>query len=370
MKMLQIISNHPAAVRRLAMTLFVACAVPALGQDVDRAEVERKKAEREAADKARLAAEVKETDEQKESRERMEDRDKRIKQAKDKFAQAAQAAAKHQNDRGMELMEQAWMLDPANLDYPLNTAEFAKALNKPELEFRAQSAIKVLCKRNLAQLDAAAPRRGYYEEQLAGANLRLEILRPKLSTGILQVSVEPTICELFVEGAYVGTGSGELETMTGSRKVTSKCQGYTDFESFPTVRPGDPTVAKLKPTAIPYFGKLIVRVEPADGVTVFLDDVPAQQRVADKPTKDGAITGQGLKEAPFLLAARKWIIRFQKEGYDKWHRRIEVRRDQTIVVDARLESLAELDAEKSVGGAKPGDKAADKPADKGGAPKK
>lgn len=349
--------------------------VVAVAQDLgDRSEVERKKKEREEAEKARAAAEVKETDEQRESRERMEDRDKRVKQAKDKFAQAAQAAAKHQNDRGMELMEQAWMLDPATMDYPINTAEFAKALNKPEIEFRAQAAIKTLCKRNLAQLDAAAPRRGYYEEQLAGANLRLEILRSKLSTGLLQVSVEPTVCELFIEGAFVGAGSGEMETVTGARKVTSKCVGYTDFELFATVHNGDPTVAKLKPTAVPYFGKLTIKVEPADGVTVYLDDTPVQQRMADKPTKDGSIAGAGSKEAPYVLAARKWIIRFQKDGYDRWHRRIEIRRDQTYVVDARLESLAELDAEKNIGGAKPGEKPADKPgdkpADKGPAPKK
>jgi len=339
----------------------------ALAQDLgDRSEVERKKAEREAAEKARLAAEVKETEEQREARERIENRERRVKEARDKFAQAAQAAAKRQNDRGLELMEAAWMLDPTNLDYPTNTALFAKALKRPEIEFRAHAAVKALAKRALASMEAAAPKRGYYEEQLAEANLRLEVLRATLSTGVLQVSVDPAMCEIYVEGAFLGTGSGEIETITGQRKITTSCQGYTDFELFANVRQGDPTVAKVKPTAIPYFGKLVFRVEPADEVTVFLDDVPIGQRGGDKPTKDGQITGAGTKEAPITLAARKWIIRFHKEGYDRWHRRIDIRRDQTFQVDARLESLAELEQDRGSAKApdKPGDKPAPKPDDK------
>jgi hypothetical protein len=113
---------------------------------------------------------------------------------------------------------------------------------------------------------------------------------------------------------------------------------------FVNVRSGDPTVAKVKPNPVPYFGNLVLQVSPADGVQVFLDDMLTELRKAEKPTRDGLITGKGTKEEPYRLAARKWVIRFNKEGYDRWHRRIEIRRDQTTVVEARLESLAELDA--------------------------
>lgn len=344
-------------VARVVLTLTLAIAASgAWAQDLgDRSEVERKKKEREELEKQRAAMEVKESEEQREARERQEAKDKRIKLAQDKAQQSAQAAAKRQNDRGLELMESAWYLDPVTLDYPRYTAEFAKALNKQELEFRAWAAVKVLCNINLAQLGPDAPRRSYYEEALGLANARLEVLRTKLATGILKVAVEPASCEIIVENAYVGTGKGEIETITGGRKVETRCQGYYDYEQFVSVRQGDPTEAKVKPNPIPYFGKLVVKLEPSDGVTIYLDDVPLEQRTGPKPTKEGTVTGKGTKEEPIQLAARRWILRFQKEGYDRWHRRIEVRRDQTVLIDAKLESLAEL--------------APDKDANKGEAPK-
>lgn len=341
-------------------------AAPVRAETTEQEEYERKKKEREAAEKARATAEVKESEEQREARERIEKKEENVKAARNKFAAAAQAAAKRQNDRGLEYMEQAWLLDPINMDYPLNTAQFAKALNKVELEFKALAAVKVLAKKNLAAMDPAAPKRGYFEEELANANLRMETLRSKLSTGVIKITVDPPVCEIFVEGAFVGIGSGEMDTITGQRKIETKCIGYHDFEKFENVREGDPTHSKMKPTPIPYFGKLVVKVNEADGVTVYLDDVPSQQRLGEKPTKEGTITGAGTKEQPFVLAARKWIIRFQKEGFDRWHRRIDVQRDQVTVVEATLESLAQLDGsgpDKAQPGAKP-DAAPAKPGDK------
>ncbi len=366
----------------------------AQAQDLgDRSEVERKKKEREEQERARAALEVKESEEQREARERLEKREAAIDLAKNKFAEAAVAAAKRQNEKGLDLMTAAWYLDPFTIDYPLNTAKFAEALNRTEVEFRALAATKVLAKRNLATISAESPRRTFFQEAMDHANNRLEIVRTKLSTGLLQASVDPALCELYVEGAFVGIGTGEIETITGQRKVETKCSGYFDYELFVNVRVGDPTQAKVNPQPVPYFGKLVLKVEPSDGVTIYLDDMPLQQRQGDKPTKEGTVTGEGTKDKPIQLAARKWVIRFNKDGYDRWHRRIDVRRDQTILVDARLESLADLEAEKAdlesgkapaapgagepaksikggKGGADKGDKAgADKAgADKGGKP--
>jgi hypothetical protein len=169
----------------------------------------------------------------------------------------------------------------------------------------------------------------------------LEFLRAKLPTGILQVKSDPASCDIKVEGAFVGTGSGEIECITGQRKVEASCIGYLDHELFVSVRQGDPTGATIRPKQITYFGKVVVKVNPADGVTVYLDDEPVDRRLSEKATKEGSITGKGTREEPYEMAARKWIIRFHKDGYDRWHRRIEVRRDQTILVDARLEALNE-----------------------------
>lgn len=345
-------SKGNLALRLLIGALSIGAAAANLpmaqAQDMgDRSEVERKKKEREEQERARAAMEVKESEEQREARERLEKREAAIDLAKKKFAEAAVAAAKRQNEKGLDLMTAAWYLDPFTIDYPLNTAKFAEALTRTEIEFRALAATKVLAKRGLATISAESPRRAFLQEALDHANNRLEIVRSKLSTGMLQASVDPAACELYVEGAFVGIGTGEIETITGQRKVETKCAGFFDHELFVNVRVGDPTQAKIKPNPIPYFGRLVVKVEPADGVTIFLDDMPLQQRLGEKPTKEGTVSGEGTKEKPLQLAARKWVIRFSKDGYDRWHRRIDVRRDQTILVDAKLESLADLEAEKA-----------------------
>ncbi len=307
----------------------------------DRSEIEAKKKLEEEKARLKREAVVKETSEQREARERIEKKDANAKEALRRAQQAMAAANARQNKKGQELMEAAWMLDPTNIDYPFNTAAFAEALNDPETEFRAMAAVKVLTKKALAELGETAPQVGAYKARLAKAEERLAALKGKVSAGVLRITSEPKTCEIFVDGAYVGMGSGEIETISGQRKAEARCPGFYDTELFTNVRLGDPSVAVIKPKPIAYFGKLIVKTDPADGVDIFLDDLSVADRMADAPTKDGKITGKGTKAEPFQLSSRKWLIRFHKDGYDRWHRRIEVPRDQAIMVEAHLESLAE-----------------------------
>ncbi len=310
----------------------------------DRSEIEAKKKAREEAEKRKAeatASAVKETSEQRETRERLEKKEQNAKEARKRAQSALEAAGRRQNQKGMELMAAAWKLDPYTLDYPLNTGEFAKALNDNELEFAARAAVKVLATRQLTQVPESSPRRKEIEEALKIANERIEFLKTRLSVGLLNVQVEPKNCDILLEGAYVGQGSGQIEAITGQKKAETRCVGFADFEQFVNVRVGDPTHVTLKPKQIAYFGKLIVKVEPADGVTVYLDDVPVADRKADKPTPDGKVGGVGTRQDPFQLAARKWVVRLQKDGYDRWHRRIDIKRDDTTMIDARLEALNE-----------------------------
>lgn len=343
--------------RRPRVLLFAArCALPLLLVSAvahavdptppagDRSEIEAKKKAREEAEKRKAeatASTVKETPEQRETRERQEKKEQNAKEARKKAQSAIDAAGKRQNQKGMELMAAAWKLDPYTLDYPLNTGEFAKALADNELEFAAMAAVKVLATRQLTQVPEGSPRRKEIDAALKIANERIEFLKTRLSVGLVRIQVEPKNCDILVEGAYVGQGTGEIEAITGQKKAETRCVGYADFEQFVNVRVGDPTNVVLKPKQISYFGKLIVKVEPSDGVTVYLDDVPVADRLAEKPTPDGKIGGAGTRQDPFLLAARKWVVRLQKDGYDRWHRRIEIKRDDTTMIDARLEALNE-----------------------------
>jgi hypothetical protein len=309
----------------------------------DRSEIEAKKKAREEAEKRKTeaAANFKETSEQKEARERQEHKDQNAKEARKKAGLAVEAAGKRQNQKGMELMAAAWKLDPYTLDYPLNTGEFAKALNDNELEFAAMAAVKVLATRQMASLPESSPRKKEVEAALKVAGERLDFLKGHRSVGLIRLQSEPKSCDILLEGAFVGQGSGEIEAITGQKKAETRCVGYADFEQFVNVRVGDPASITLKPKQIAYYGKLIVKVEPADGVTVYLDDVPVTDRKAEKPSQDGKIAGAGTRQDPIQLAARKWVLRFQKDGYDRWHRRIEIKRDDTVLIEAKLEALNE-----------------------------
>ncbi|MEY3013201.1 MAG: hypothetical protein RIT45_1936 [Pseudomonadota bacterium] len=334
----------PLATAALLVTLGApsfASAQPA----ADRSELEEKKRlqeeKRRTIEKLKEEA-TRETEDQKESRLRAEAKVAKQQEALAKAKEALTAAARRQNRKGQDLMREAWMLDPGNMDYSFNTAAFAEANNDGEAEFWAYSAFTTLA---LNELVALGPSTSDYktqiEERVAKARGRMDALRGKLSTGMVSLEVQPSDCELYLDGAYLGRGKGKIEALTGSRTVRTDCQGYKPLEQVLNVRGGDANTALLRPRSIDYYGYLIFNVKPADGVTVFLDDVDITKRVGAEPNADGVVTGTGSKKDPIHLHARKWIIRFYKPGYDRWHRRIEIRRGQITVVNAALEKMSD-----------------------------
>jgi hypothetical protein len=329
----------------LAVAVSLAIAVPVAAQtpEGDRSEVEAKKKAQEEKEKAKANAVVQESEASRESREAQERKERNAKEAVKRFTEASEAARKGQTARAMQLLEAAAQLDPFRHEFPLNVATVAEALKQPETEFKALSAATILLKRQLGQV-GDSPKRTDYENQLKKAEARLTVLRAdgKVATGSIRLFAEPNSCEIFLDGVFVGVGEGTIESLTGTRKAETRCVGFYDYEQFVNVRVGDPTSATIKPKAVPYFGKLIVKVDQTEGVTIYLDDVPIEERLADKPTTDGKVSGKGTKAEPYQLAAHKWIIRFAKEGYDRWHRRLDIRRDETTMVEARLEALADM----------------------------
>ncbi len=334
---------------RLALALSIAsltfaAALPALAQapEVDRSEVDAKKKAQEEKEKAKAAAVVQESEAARESREAQEKKEANAKESVKRYMEAQEAARKGQTARALTLTEAAAALDPYRYEFALNLAPIAAALKQPETEFKTLTAATILLKRLITQV-GDSPKKPDYEAKLKAAQQRIDELKEegKIAVGTIRLFAEPKTCEIFLDGAYVGLGEGVIESLTGTRKAEVKCVGYYDYEQFVNVRVGDPTSATIKPKPVPYFGKLIVKVDQTDGVITFLDDLPIEQRLAEKPTNDGKISGKGTRAEPYQLAARKWIVRFAKEGYDRWHRRVEIRRDETIMVDARLEPLGD-----------------------------
>ncbi len=331
----------------LSALLLTAFALPALAQPAaDRSAVEEKRkalAAKRALKEQLKKQRTKESAGQREERLREETKDANRKLALKRAQEALQAAARRQNRKGLELMTVAWMLDPRRMDYPFNVAAFAEALKQSELELRAYASFINLAERELGQLGKnAGDYKATIEERMAKANARMQILRNRYTTGTVKLMVvTATNCEIFLDGAFVGETDGKIEAMAGQHKIKSICPGYYDIEQFANVRAGDASTYRLRPVQIPYYGYLVFLVKPNDGVTVFLDDIPVEKRRGKKPDEKGAITGTGIKKDPIALHARKWIIRFKKDGYDRWHRRITINRDQITIVNAVLEKMSD-----------------------------
>ncbi len=319
----------------------VAVAQPA----VDRAAIEEKRKRDEEQRQAIEAAKKKkleESGEQAELRKRDEEKAARRGEALQRAQMAQSAASRRQNRKAMEFMNAAWMLDPQNMNYPFFTAALAEANNESELEFTAYAAFERVANHMLEQFgDADHPMKATLIERKLKASERVRLLREKFSSGVVRLSSVPDSCDILLDGAWVGQGSGQLEALVGSHKAEAYCVGFYPFEQPIIVRAGDPANIVLRPNPVPFYGNVVVELQPSDGVTIFFDDVSVEQRLADKPTKDGKIAGKGTRKNPYRLLARKWIIRFHKDGYDRWHRRLTVTRDGTVMVQAKLEKMSE-----------------------------
>ena len=251
-------------------------------------------------------------------------------------------AAKRRNRSALMEFTEAWRLDPRNMDYSYNAAQFAEGLKEDQQEFLAYTRFMNVAEAALPNVPPGdSPFRATLTERMNKAKRRLAVLRKTISSGTLRVVTTPGECDIFLDDHLMGSGNAQMESITGQHKVRVTCTGFKTLEQFVNVRVGDTNEVRLKPSPIAYFGYLWVNVKPKDGVTIFLDDVPVTQRMGKQATEQGAITGAGSKIDPYRLHARKWIIRFKKDGYDRWHRRIEIKRDRIFRLDVAMEKMGE-----------------------------
>lgn len=340
--------NHTAQrllLGTVALSLLLAPLAASAQPAVDRSAMEAKA--KAAAEKRRRIEEMKkqrtkETPEEAEERVRMEKKARDAAKAL-KLAQAAlKATSYRKNQKALDLMKRAYLLDSQNMDYSFNAAKLAEAVKDHEAEFTCLAGFMNVALREQKNLGPGTSQfKTTLLERIGQAQTRLAALRKHLSTGRVTLTTQPASCEVYFEGHMIGKGGGSIEAITGQRKVRASCPGHYDLEQHINVRVGDANSALLKPKPVPYFGYLIVNVKPKDGVTIFLDDVPIEKRLAKKATKAGKISGKGTRLDPYRLHARKWIIRFKKEGYDRWHRRITINRDRITWVDATMERMAD-----------------------------
>ena len=309
----------------------------------DRSAMEAKK---QAAEEKRKQLEslrktkAKESTQQKEERLKMERKQRDAQAALSKAQAAIGAANRRKNVKAMTYMAEAWKLDPQNRDYAFLTGQLAAGVKNDSTEFAAYAGYTVIATKLLKELGPGdSDFKSVLTSRLAQAGERLHVLRSTITSGKVQITTKPGTCEITLDGAMVGTGNGTIEAIVGQHRVHVECLGHYPIDQNLNVRAGDSNRHVLKPTPIAYFGWLQINVNPTAGVTIFLDDVPIENRKAAKASKDGKVTGTGTKKDPIRLHARKWILRFKKQGFDRWHRRITITRDSMMTVNAALETM-------------------------------
>lgn len=165
---------------------------------------------------------------------------------------------------------------------------------------------------------------GTPDDAIAKAGIKECANRP--GVGTLTLRSDPSGMEVIMDGAIVGKTPIVEERFgegTYTISLTCRCPDYEDFSREITVDPVTPAIVDVQLTKKVTFGKLKIISEPAEGVTVFVND----KEVGKTPLE------------PLDLETKKHFIRLQKDGYDSWIRNVEVQRDRTVNVVATLEPL-------------------------------
>jgi tetratricopeptide (TPR) repeat protein len=151
-------------------------------------------------------------------------------------------------------------------------------------------------------------------------------------TGILAVRATEPGVEVWISGALVGrTPIGALKLATGTYRVELRHPDFEPFSREVTLAAAEETRLEEPLTRRILYGYLEVKTEPADGVQVYLDEKP----IGVTPLKD-----------KLRLETRKFFLRLEKAGYDRWIRNVIIGRERTLTVTATLEPVAPPPADK------------------------
>lgn len=129
--------------------------------------------------------------------------------------------------------------------------------------------------------------------------------------------------EVFIEDGLIDrTPLPEVKLMPGNYRIRLSHPDFEPVSEDVTIKAGETTEVSLGLKKKLLYGFLEIKTNPEEGVAVFLDD----EQVGVTPLKD-----------KLKLETRKFLIRLEKPGYDRWIRYVTIERDRTITVEATLE---------------------------------
>ena len=142
------------------------------------------------------------------------------------------------------------------------------------------------------------------------------------ATGRLEVNTEAQGAEVWVDHVLVGRAPAhDVRLPAGSWRLLVRHPAYRDRDEAFTIDDGGVTKLDVKLDKLIFKGNLKVTAEPADGTVVYLDNI-----------KMGAVP-----YATTGLDTRRYLLRIEKDGWDRWVRYINIEKDQTLDIKAVLE---------------------------------
>lgn len=225
---------------------------------------------------------------------------------------ASRHVRKNQLDKALKVFKEAVRVDPNESWGYFNVGNVARKVNKCR--------DVVLYFRGFLYLSP-----GTDDDKIARKNVKK--CTRGAGIGTLSLTTEPKGAEIVLDGVVVAqTPESGLELVAGTYKMELNHPDCEGLSREIIVKAGESTKLEEKLIVKPAFGYLEVKVDPADGVKVYLDE------------KEIGVT-------PFdevRLETRKYLLRLEKAGYDRWVRNVTIRKDRTYRLQATMERSEEV----------------------------
>jgi hypothetical protein len=157
-------------------------------------------------------------------------------------------------------------------------------------------------------------------EKVAKARTALTKLGVKSSK--ISFEIKPKGAEITIDHVPVGTSQrSTVELYSGSHTVRASYYDHHTYEKFIAVKGTEPLVVKGTMEKIITHGTLVIATKPAKGVIVYVNN----KKVGTTPLK------------PLTLRSGRHYIRFERQGWDRWHRYVEIENDLVLELKPLLE---------------------------------
>lgn len=151
----------------------------------------------------------------------------------------------------------------------------------------------------------------------AEKNLR----RARFSAVPVTFNIEPKGTEITLNHVPIGESfKGPLNLYAGKYTLRGSYYGHHLFKKVFEVKDQPLTVRGSLEKVITY-GKLEIKTQPAEGITVYVD----RKKVGVTPIK------------PLKLRSGRHYVRFEKEGFDRWHRYVTIENDGVHLLEPVME---------------------------------